>query len=66
MQTESSLIVIDMEEKMELYMNEPVECNWTEEDIINEYEKIQDKKKVARIYCIATKEVTEIIKRKKD
>lgn len=55
-----------MEEKMELYMNEPVECNWTEEDIINEYEKIQDKKKVARIYCIATKEVTEIIKRKKD
>lgn len=51
---------------MEQYMNEPVEYNWTDKDIIEEYKKCQDKKKVARIYCIATKEVTEIIKRKKD
>lgn len=50
---------------MREYMNKPVDHNWTEEDIINEYEKIQDKKKVAKIYCITTKEVTEILKRKK-
>ena len=51
---------------MREYMNKPVAHDWTEEDIVNEYEKIQDKKKVARIYCISTKEVTEILKQKKD
>lgn len=50
---------------MKAYMNKPVDHNWTEEDIVNEYEKIQDKKKVAKIYCITTKEVTDILKQKK-
>ena len=50
---------------MKAFMNKPVDHNWTVEDIVNEYEKIQDKKKVARIYCITTKEVTEILKQKK-
>lgn len=49
---------------MREYMDKPVDHDWTEEDIVNEYEKIQDKKKVAKIYCITTKEVTEILKRK--
>lgn len=30
---------------LEKYMNEPVEQNWTENDIIEEYEKYKDKKK---------------------
>lgn len=47
---------------MEKYMNSPVEYDWTEEDIIAEYVKIKDKKKVAKIYCITTKQVNEILK----
>lgn len=47
---------------MEKYMNKPVEHNWTEEDIIAEYQKIKDKKKVAKIYCITTKQVSDILK----
>lgn len=48
---------------LEKYMNEPVEQNWTENDIIEEYEKYKDKKKVAKIYGITTQQVTEILKR---
>lgn len=47
---------------MEKYMNKPVEYNWTEEDIIAEYQKIKDKKKVAKIYCITTIQVSDILK----
>lgn len=50
---------------MERYMNKPVDHSWIEEDIVKEYERIKEKKKVARIYCISTKEVTEILKQKK-
>lgn len=51
---------------MDRYMNAPVEYNWTDEDIVREYNKCQDKKSVAKIYCITVKEVTEILKRSKD
>lgn len=47
------------------FMNEPVEQNWTEEDIVEEFEKYKDKKKVAKIYGITTQQVTEILKRKR-
>lgn len=47
-------------------MNKPVEYSWTEEDVIEGYKKYNDKKTVARIYCISVKEVTEILKRSKD
>ncbi|QIX89086.1 hypothetical protein [Enterocloster clostridioformis] len=47
---------------MEKYMNKPVEYDWTEEDIIAEYVKIKDKKKVAKIFCITVKQVSEILK----
>lgn len=47
-------------------MNRPVAYDWTEEDIIVGYKKYNDKKTVARIYCISVKEVTEILKRSKD
>lgn len=43
-------------------MNKPVEHNWTEEDVVSEYKKYNDKKKVAKIYCITTKQVNEILK----
>lgn len=50
---------------MENYMNPPVDCQWTDRDIINEYQRCQDKKQVAKIYLISVKEVTEILKRNK-
>ena len=40
-----------------------VHQNLTENDIIEEYEKYKDKKKVAKIYGITTQQVTEILKR---
>lgn len=50
---------------MENYMNPPVEYKWIDQDIINEYQRCQDKKQVAKIYLISVKEVTEILKRNK-
>ena len=43
-------------------MNKPVDYDWTEEDIIAEYDKIKDKKKVAKIFCITVKQVSAILK----
>lgn len=51
---------------MENFMNEPTDYRWTVEDIVGEFNTCQDKKTVARIYCISTKEVTEILKRAND
>lgn len=50
---------------MENYMNKPIPYEWTNEDIIKEYEKCQDKKKVAFIWGISVKEVNEILKQRK-
>ena len=50
---------------MENYMNAPVGYQWTDQDIVNEYHRCQDKKQVAKIYSISVKEVTEILKRNK-
>lgn len=49
---------------MEASMNEPIDYKWTSDDVVNDYRKYQDKKKVAKIYGITTKEVTQIIKEK--
>lgn len=48
---------------MENYMNEPVAYDWTEVDILKEYDKYQSKKVVAQRFLITVKEVTEIIKK---
>ena len=48
---------------MENFMNEPVEYNWTENDIIKEFQKSNDKKKVAKAYGITVQQVTKILKR---
>ena len=47
---------------MEISINEPIDHKWTYEDVVEDYRKYQDKKKVAKIYGITTKEVTQIIK----
>lgn len=49
---------------MEININKPVDHKWTSEDVVGDYRKYQDKKKVAKIYGITTKEVTQIIKEK--
>lgn len=48
---------------MENFMNTPIEYNWTENDIIKEFQKYNDKKKVAKIYGVTGQQVTEILKR---
>lgn len=48
---------------MENFMNTPIEYNWTENDIIEEFEKYKDKKKVAKICGVTVQQVTEILKR---
>lgn len=50
---------------MENYINSPIARQWTDQDIINEYQHCQDKKQVAKIYLISVKEVSEILKRNK-
>lgn len=49
---------------MENFMNTPVEYNWTEKDIVDEFEIIKDKKKVAKVYDITVQQVTDILKRR--
>lgn len=49
---------------MKININEPVDHKWTSEDVVSDYRKYQDKKKVAKIYRITAKEVTQIIKEK--
>ena len=44
------------------FMNFPIEYGWTNQDIVNEYRKVKDKKKVSKIYLIPVPEVTKILK----
>ena len=44
------------------FMNPPMDYEYTNIDIINDYIKYRDEKKVAAIYLITTKEVKSIIK----
>ena len=47
---------------MENFINKPVDYSWTEEDVILEYEKIKNKRSVAKIFCITVKQVSDILK----
>ena len=49
---------------MDIMINKPVDYEWKSEDVVEDYRKYQDKKKVAKIYGITTKEVTQSIKEK--
>ena len=44
-------------------ISRPIEYNVDDADIIMEYEKCHDKKKVARIFLIPVKQVNEVLKR---
>lgn len=48
---------------MEKHMNEPIEYSWTDQDIVAEYHKWGDKRKVSRIFGITVKEINTILKR---
>ena len=48
---------------MEEYMNEPVNCVFTDEDIRKEYERYDDIKRVAAVFCLDNKTVKQILKK---
>lgn len=48
---------------MEEYMNKPVDRVWNDQDVVSEYQKCQDKRKVSRIFGISVKEINVILKR---
>lgn len=48
---------------MKQYMNEPIAYERTDEDIIKEYDCCRNKKKVARIWGVSTKEVNEALRK---
>lgn len=48
---------------MEEYMNKPLDYVWTDQDVIAEYQKYQDKRKISRIFDIAVKDINAILKR---
>lgn len=50
------------EVNVETFINPPIPYTYTDDDIRKEYEIIKDKKKVAAVYLIPVKEVTEILK----
>ena len=49
---------------MDSFMNLPVEKEFTYEDVVNAYDRIGDKKDVAKRFCISVSEVTKILKKK--
>lgn len=48
---------------MDSFMNNPVEKEFTYEDIVNAYNKSGNKKDVAKRFCISVNEVTKILKK---
>lgn len=44
-------------------MNEPVDYSWDDQDVILEYRKCNDKRKVARVFGITVKEINTILKK---
>ena len=43
-------------------MNKPEDSTFTDQDILNEYNLVRDKKRVSSIYNIPVSEVTKILK----
>ena len=48
---------------MDEYMNEPVDYKWDDKDIVDEYTKYKDKRRISRLYDISVKEINQILKR---
>lgn len=55
----------DMEREIGNCINKPVEYEFTDQDIVNEYKTVGDKKKVSVIYKMPVAQVTEILKKNK-
>lgn len=51
------------ERTMENHMNAPIQLEWTDKDVLEDFEKYHDKKAVSRRFCIPVSQVTEILKR---
>lgn len=49
---------------MDSFMNEPVEKEFTYNDVVNAYNRSGDKKDVSKRFCISVSEVTKILKKK--
>ena len=45
------------------YMNKPVDQEWTDQDIVKDYQLYGNKRKVAWIYDITVAEINKILKR---
>lgn len=41
-------------------MNEPIDYNWTNVDVLREFNVLQDKKKTVKIYQITVQELNKI------
>ena len=50
---------------MDSFMNEPVEKEFTYEDVVNAYNRSGDKKDAATRFCISVGEVTKILKKER-
>lgn len=48
---------------MNEFMNEPIPYQGTEEDFLKEYEQVQNKRKVAKIWGITLNDVNRILKK---
>lgn len=46
---------------MDDFINTPIVYNWTNEEIIREYHKLNNKRAVARIFCITVRELNDIL-----
>ena len=44
-------------------MNEPVDCSFTDDDILMEYKRFGDVKRVAAAFCMDAKAVKQILKK---
>lgn len=52
-------------DRIEKCINQPVNYEFTEQDIVKEFAAVGNKKKVAAIYKIPVAQVTEILKKNK-
>ena len=48
---------------MNEYMNKPVDYEFTDNDIIMEYKRFGDVKRVAAVFCVEVKAVKQILKK---
>lgn len=48
------------ENHMDKFMNEPIDYNWTNVDVLREFNVLQDKKKTVKIYQITVQELNKI------